>query len=244
MGINVSTTKKTNYFYIIEGRLKTPASKDNPNAVNRTGTVGDKEYNKWELNIDSLDGMITNVFIKDQDFGRILNIIIEDGDEHMTLQTSLESNYASDFLRKAMNIDYTKKVELRSYSLETESGKTRSGFSIKQDGEKITNYYYNPVTKENVNGMPDPEKDGRHMDKDDWKMYFIKVRKFLTTMLDEELKQKIKEAQPLYVPDSDTEDAIHDTLAEEINKEAKELMNDNPKRYPDADNYEQDDLPF
>lgn len=244
MGANVSNREKTTYFYIVEGQLKTSASKDDPNAINRTGEVNGNAYSKWEKNIDSLDGKITNVFIKDLDFGRVLNIVLEDGDEHMTLSMSIESQYASNFLGKAMNIDYTKKVELRSYAMEKDNGKTNNGISIKQDGEKVLGYYYNPVTKENINGMPVPEKENKKMDKDDWKMYFIKVRKFLTAMLDNELKEKIKKAQPLYVPDSDTEDAIHDTLAEEINKEAKELMEDNPKRYPDADDYEGDDLPF
>lgn len=240
MGANVSNRSKTTYFYIVEGRLKTPASKDNPNAVNRTGEVGGVAYNKWELDIDSLDGMITHVFVKDQEFGRILNIVIEDDLEHMTLQTSLESNYASDFLRKALNIDYTKKVELRSYSLEKDNGKTLNGISIKQDGEKILNYYYNPVTKENVNGFPEPEKANNKMDKDDWKMYFIKCRKFLTNMLDEQLKEIIKRAQPLYVPDSDTEDAIHDTLAEQIHKDEKEINESSEQGFDD----EQQDLPF
>jgi hypothetical protein len=241
MGANVSNRDKTTYFYIVEGRLKTQTSKDNPNAINRSGTVGDTAYSKWEINIDSLDGLITNVFVKDQEFGRILNIIIEDGDEHMTLQTSVENNYASDFLRKALNIDYTKKVEIRSYSLETDNGKVKNGFYIKQDGEKILNYYYNPVTKENINGMPEPEKPNNNMDKDDWKVYFINVRKFLTLMLDEQLKEIIKKAQPLYVPDSDTEDAIHDTLAEGIHNEAKETAEGRGQEFDDEGI---DDLPF
>ncbi len=158
----------------------------------------------------------------------------------MTLQMSIESQYAANFLGKALNIDYTKKVELRSYAIEKDNGKTNNGISIKQYGEKILSYYYNPVTKENINGMPVPEKPNSKMDKDDWKMYFIKIRKFLTNMLDEQLKEVIKRAQPLYVPDSNTEDAIHDTLAEQIHKEAKEIAESHGQALDD----EQQDLPF
>jgi hypothetical protein len=128
---------------------------------------------KTELVFDEVSGVITAISFDEGDFGKSLVLEI-DGDGVVSLNTA--GNFGEDVMKKLPNINLKQSVKLVPYSFEDE-GKSRKGITIYQNDEKVQNHYYDSDKKKVSNGMP--EFDGDAKDKDDWKIYFMKVRKFL-----------------------------------------------------------------
>jgi hypothetical protein len=118
----------------------------------------------------------------------MLQIVFSDA----ILSMNTESRYFQDFAKRVRNIDFNKEVFLSPYDFEPEKDKRLTGVSIKQGGEKIENYYWDPTEKAVCNGFPEP-KDANNYSKDDWKVFFIDVRKFLVNEINnEDFQAKIK----------------------------------------------------
>lgn len=134
---------------------------------------------KTELVFNEMEGKITGISFFDGDFGQLIKVVMTDeaGDETLSMDTS--QAFAEDLMKKLPNIKLDQNVVFTPYAFVDENGKNKKGLTIKQNGEKVDNYYYNAVDKKPCNGFPEPEGDTKKFDKDDWKMYFIKVRKFL-----------------------------------------------------------------
>jgi len=133
----------------------------------------DVEQSKTELVFDEVSGVITKISFEEGDYGKSLQIEL-DNEGIVSLNTA--SNFGEDVMKKLPNINLKQEVRLVPYSFE-ETGKSRKGITIYQNEEKVQNHYYNTETSEVINGMPDFEGDKK--DKDDWKIYFMKARKFL-----------------------------------------------------------------
>lgn len=135
------------------------------------------EQSKTELVFDSVSGVITKIGFVDGEYGK--NLLIEiDNDGIVQFGTS--SNFGEDIMKKIPNIDFSKEVKLVPFSFE-DKGKTRKGVTVYQGETKIDSHYYDAEKKESCNGIPETEGDIKKFDADDWKMYFMKVRKFLVS---------------------------------------------------------------
>ena len=141
---------------------------------------------KLEMIYDEVIGKITNISFEDGEFGKNLQIEL-DGDGIVSMSTS--GSFGEDFMKKIPAIDLTKNVKLVPYAFEAD-GKSKKGISVYQDDVKINNYYYNTETKENTNGFPIPDGDTAKFDSDDWKMYFMVVRKFLVKQIEQLIADK------------------------------------------------------
>lgn len=130
---------------------------------------------KVELVHESVSGIITNVSFHDGEFGKTIQVEL-DGDGVVSVGTT--STFGEDLMKKLPAIDLTKEVKLTPYSFEAE-GKTRKGITVYQGGEKVESFYYDKEAKKAINDIPQPEGDTKSFDSDDWKMYFMVVRKFL-----------------------------------------------------------------
>lgn len=136
----------------------------------------DKEgvkQSKTELVFDEVSGVITKISFEEGDYGKSLILEI-DGDGVVSLNTT--SNFGEDVMKKLPNVNLSQSIRLVPYSFE-EAGKSRKGITIYQNDEKVQNHYYDTDAKKVSNGMP--EFSGDKNDKDDWKIYFMQVRKFL-----------------------------------------------------------------
>lgn len=133
------------------------------------------EKEKIELVHDSVEGKITGITFEEGDFGKSLHITL---DNEGIISAGTTSNFGEDLMKKLPAIDFTKEVKLAPYAFEDEKGKSRKGVTVYQDGEKIDSFYKGEDNKA-INGMPEPEGDTSKFDSDDWKMYFMTVRKFL-----------------------------------------------------------------
>ena len=82
-------------------------------------------------------------------------------------------------MKRLPNINLAKVVSFEPYCFKNDEKKLIRGISIKQDGEKIQNYYFDSDKKKALHGLPEPEGETDDYTKDDWRIHFLKVRKFL-----------------------------------------------------------------
>jgi hypothetical protein len=136
---------------------------------------------KWELEFTEVSGRITAIKFLEAQFGKVMNVNIVDKGEVIALSLQVASNFCEDLMKKLPGIDFSKVVTLKPYSFEDKkTGKPKKGVTVTQDGEKIPNFFVE-VGEDGrgkaVNGFP--EVEDKKYDKDDWKIYFMQVRKFL-----------------------------------------------------------------
>jgi len=178
MGLETIESNKT-YLTIVRGTLTQKVDENTPNAKLRKYEKSDgSEGEKWELQYKSVSGVINSLDFKDSDFGEQFVIELKDVDETYSLQFPVDSKYFSDFGKKVSNIHLDMEIVLRPFDFEPE-GKRRTGISIMQEGVKIENYFWDNDNKKVLHGFPVPENKGEGFDNDDWKVYFIDVKKFL-----------------------------------------------------------------
>lgn len=191
------------FVYVLsDGSIREKAEEGKPGAVRRDyedskGVKG----TKYEYVYKSLSGQITGLSFQDGDFG--LNLYVEVTDvgttdgEPITLVLKTDSSFGEDFMKKLPNIDLTKKVKLVPYSFLDEQQRAKKGISVFVDEEKIQGFFYDPVTKKELHGFPVVEGDRNGYDKDDWKVHFIKIRKFLVKYTEENVIPKLGKRDPM-----------------------------------------------
>jgi len=162
-----------------DGTIREKVDRNHPDAQERIyeNKEGAK-VTKYEAHYPSLVGKIVGVEFRDGEYGQQIYTTFRgpDGDE-LTLAANTSSNFGSSLMKILPNVDLSKELWLRPYAFQDDSGKDRRGVTIKQDDDKLTNFFYDG--EKNVNGFPEPEGDKGTYDKDDWKMYFMGVKKFL-----------------------------------------------------------------
>jgi len=103
------------------------------------------------------------------------------------VQLAESSKFGLDFLKKLPNLVQGVRYKFTPWEVEKD-GNTKGGIAIvrAEDEEKIQSFYQNFAGSEeegwtitNVNGFPDIPQPIKKMAKDDWKIYFIQVAKFL-----------------------------------------------------------------
>lgn len=176
-----------------DGTIRLSVPEGTEGAVRREYETSDgKTGVKHELVYTELSGMLTDVKFFEGDFGKLIQLTIEDvGEDPVVLSIGTASNFGEDLMKKLPGVDIEKPIVISPYSFEDEKGKKRKGVTLSQDGNKLENYYYDKEAKKNTHGYPEL-KITKKMSKDDWKMYFLKVRIFL---IDEVSKKFGLEAQ-------------------------------------------------
>lgn len=178
MALEEITSNKI-YLSIVQGTITQKVTEDTPNAKKRAYEKANGEMSeKWELQFKNVSGKITNLQFKESPFGEQFVIQLQDVDEVYVLQFPVDSKYFTDFGKKISNIDLSGEVVLSPFDFEVE-GNRKTGITIYQEGTKIDNYFWNAETRESLYGFPQPKENGKGYDSDDWKMYFIEVKKFL-----------------------------------------------------------------
>lgn len=199
-------TKDTSGRYIsikADGKLHETVSRETEGAVFREyETSTGEKGSKWELVYKNVEGYITNIKFEEGDYGENLQITIKDGDEEVTLSEGVGTSFGEDMLKKLPALNFTKRVGFSPYSFENEKGKLIKGVSVYQQSDKVTNFFYDFEKKEGLHGFPMPEGDTAEYKKDDWKIYFLQVRKFLVKYAKENLVSKF----PIEVDDISPED--------------------------------------
>jgi hypothetical protein len=156
-----------------------------PLAVRRETQAGKES---WALEFDFVSGIIQKIFYKEsQEYENTFEVVIADGPENLQLSFTEDSRFWFDFMKKLPNIDLSKEVKITAYDFVDKDKKRRVGISIEQGGTKIGSYY----EKKGEDGKWTllhgfPAADGVDFkDKDETKIYFIKVKKFLKNQFTE-----------------------------------------------------------
>lgn len=181
------------YLNIVAGKLAQKSQEWEVWAIRREYETSDwKKWFKFEKYHKNVTWKITWLVFKDTDYWTQLQVKLDD-DIVLTLGT--DSNYFSDFAKKLPKVDLSKEVVINPYDFETNDWKKRKWVTVYQWWEKLTNYYYDTEAKENLFNFPTVDrKESSKYDSDDWKMYFIKVKKFLTAEV-EKIIPKLEEVK-------------------------------------------------
>lgn len=191
------------YYNIIDGSLRTKVDKDHPEAIAREYETRDGVKSvKYERKIDALTGIIEDIGFYDGEFGKVLNITLDENEEgrHPVIQIGVETSYGEDFLKRLPAIDLTQEVYIAPYAFtDEENGREVRGVSVMQNKVKIKNFFYDVENKKAVNGYPIPEGDVREYTKEDWKIFYLKARKFLIAYVIENVLPKFEAREDEYI---------------------------------------------
>lgn len=169
----------------------------------------------YEVVYRSWEGVIQDVTFKDGEYGR--NCVIELDDAFISLP--VDGRYFMDFAKRVFSGNLKEAFIFKPYSFTSDDGQVVKGISLQQNGEKLGNYFYDPINKKNINNFPEIDtKKLEKMDKKYWPIYFAEVAIFL--------QEEIEKLQ--FEP--------RKTIVEEVEVEDKTLIT-NEEEYAD-------DLPF
>lgn len=156
----------------------------------------------------------------------------------LKLQLNVQGGLASDFLKKLPGVNFNKLVTLEFWNFVPE-GKTKAkkGFTVKQDGEKIVNQFYNPDTQENLHGYPEVN-EAQSEATGYWKFYYSQVFDFLYDYYLNVVKAKVdgvtKASAPIQTEVPDYEEMASEDNNEEIPSHPSNIQEE----------IDEDDLPF
>lgn len=146
---------------------------------------------KLEIIHESISGVIEEIKFVDTEFGKLLQINLIDFPMDEILSLSTSSPYGEDFMKKLPNIDLSQPVNIKPYCFTPDNkDKEIKGISITQGPNKITNAFYDMEAKIELKGFPKPEGDTKKYTKDDWKIHFLQVRKFLVKYIEDNFVNK------------------------------------------------------
>lgn len=175
-----------------DGKFHEKVAADTEGAVLRQyETSSGEKGEKWELVYKKIEAYITKIDFQDGEYGENLLIWFNDGENALALSVSTSSNFGEDILKKLPALDFSEKVGMQPYSFTKENGKEARGVSVWQKTDKVQSFFRDFEKNEDINGIPQPEGDTSKYDKDDWRIHFIKVRKFLVAYAKEHIVPKL-----------------------------------------------------
>lgn len=168
------------YLNVNQGALRQTVDEDAYGARKRTYTKKDGSVKSvWEIVYKNWTGKIQRINVKDTDYGKQMEIDFEDA----RVTVPVDSQYFGSFVKRIMGADLNSLLTLNPYDFEPEPGKRKVGFSIVQNGEKLTDYFYDEVSKKNIHGFP-PVNEAEKKNEGYWKNYFgYTVKNFLLAQL-------------------------------------------------------------
>ena len=93
---------------------------------------------------NDVGGFLTNLTLRETDFGEFLGVELTDGDEVFIISLGdVFGRFAKDFIRRIEGLDLSMPVTFGTWSMESDNGKTYSGVKMYQHGEKVDYTYAN-----------------------------------------------------------------------------------------------------
>lgn len=221
-------TEPTNNIYlkVSLGRIRRTTTKDDPKAEVRTNANNEEVY---ERIFKDCSGVLRQVVFNHHDeYGNSWNLHLEDNGQIFVLQFTEKSRYGTDMLKKLPNMKLGVEYKITPFDY-VKNNKPRAGVFILavKDKMKIGDYYHQYTDLGNdqweIKPLNDfPEYKGDPKDEDEWRIYYMRVTKFLREKSQELLKQW------------NTEECI----------EASKHLDGHEEPVPSTPPAEDDDLPF
>lgn len=196
MSSEQKSSSNKRYFQVIEGSFRTKVAKEHAEAISRDWETPDgKSGTKYEREVRALFGTIESIELRDGEFGKNLNIILDPDEEGVNpvISVGTSSRYGEDLMKKIPSMDLTKEYRFIPFDFEAKDTKKRNvGVSVTSRDEennftvKVQNYFYDG--EKNTNGYPEPTDE----DKEDWPFYYKKANKFLVKYLETNVCSKFQ----------------------------------------------------
>jgi hypothetical protein len=239
------------FLKIVDGTLRQSVPEGTQNAVMREWQAGGKTGVLWELIDKAVRGRIVDVsFYEGEHDGKkfqSLNVTLDredENDKYVVITTGIDTRYAQDILKKLPNVDFGEEVRIRPYSY-IPNGKEKASTGVEltqQDAvtgqftKKIESFFdgYEKDKKQffGKNGFPMPEGDTHEYDSDDWKSYFIRVKKFLVTYTRQHIIPKFAKGAAVEAPTS-TEGRNTEPDPDAMDRALEEGYRGGPAYHPD-----------
>lgn len=180
-------------YFLSDGSVRVQTTENDPKAVRREYETKDgKSGVKFERKYRSVSGMLVGLKFRDDEYGTTLSLVLRaPGEDDIVLSVNAGSAFHDDLLKKLPNVDVSQPVIFAPYAFTDSTGKERRGVTVMQDDEKLSNFFYDPATKESLHDFPRPDGDTKTYSKDDWKIYFLRVRKFLRSYTEANITPKL-----------------------------------------------------
>ena len=199
----LGTQEFKKYLKVSQGKIRLEVQEGTEGAEQRKVTnpsTGEQKI-KHELTWTYIIGKIQSIELREStQYGDSWSVEIDDGKEVFNLQINAATKQADDFLGRLPNIDFDKEVKISVYP----SGKKKlaTGLTMYQGEEKIPNYFvaYDGEKFLTKNGYPERKDD---LDKDDYKIYMIQVRKFLKNYTLENVIPTLSGLETTNLPDDE-----------------------------------------
>lgn len=195
------------FYTVIDGTFRRRVPEGTPGSIKREYETKDgAKAIKHEMLVDGVEGVIEDITLRDGDFGRTINIRLDANEKGINpnLQFSVENTYGEDVLKKLPRVDFSQPVKFRPYAFTDNNGKEVRGVELRQNDEKLFNYFWDDTNKKSLHGMPELDGDPDTFTKDDWKIFFMQRRKFLVEYFEKNIAPKfvIRSNSPSTVSDA------------------------------------------
>ena|SRR3990167_458709 len=167
MRTNTDRTKRV-FLNLVGGQWAEQVKEGTPNAVQRTNK---KDKVVYELLSDRCSGVIKEMKIEKNDYGKHLVILMDDIGESYNISIPVDSKFFDSFCSKIGSANLHSNIELAPYSFESKEGNRVMGMNLYQNGQKL-GYYF---SVEDPKGKP---FNTERLDDEDWKVFKIQERKF------------------------------------------------------------------
>jgi len=177
------------YMNIASGKILHDIGEETDKTTTRVINIDDRTIIKYEIQYDYMKGLITHISIKSGEYGKQLQVRLEDGPDIFYLGMKWKSRYAQSFMQRILNVDFTKPVTVEPYQFKKKK-ETRTGVTLKQNDEKLVNYYvkYKGDNEKSEFLFGYPEFNIAYLDdEDDMDSYNTEVRKFLEIELSDKV---------------------------------------------------------
>jgi len=188
------------YYRISDGKIRKKTEKEDPKAIKRViEKTGDVLY---ERVYNAFTGKILSLWMSSHnEFGNTWNLLCEAADKQYVLQVNEDSRYSNELLKKIPNIKFGETYKITPYQIE-EKGKKNIGLSLKDKDEQRVDDFYHDFKQDKSGKFTAtakygfPEFKGDPKDKEDYKIYFIEVKKFLRNATNKWLEKNKIEVKP------------------------------------------------
>ena len=154
-----------------------------PKSRTRTYAQNGKIVTVHELTYKAIRGHITKMGVKTVNNGsEQLMVTIVNGDDVVILFISPKTKYFTSFARKIPNVNLSKEVTISCFDYISEQG-PRTGIRFVQDGETITDYYWNN-SMECSEGLPEMSKPYNKMSESERAEYYRTLNQYYKESID------------------------------------------------------------
>jgi hypothetical protein len=149
MGLQNSQSSAV-FLQIANGKLVRQFKQATEKSVARINKMGREVYEEF---YDSLQGFIKDIKIRESEYGKSWQVIMDDGSGQYTLDIKYSSGYAVSFLKALPNADLTQMVALTP-RLNIDGDKKQSVLFISQNGKGLKHFW----TKDTPRELPQMKK--------------------------------------------------------------------------------------